>query len=70
MATAIDIGWSALGAFIVGLVFALIGAICAITTFFVNDTIQRESGSRSIFRNPNIDERSDSNRIDYTPAHK
>jgi hypothetical protein len=69
MATAIDIGWSALGALIVGLVFALAGAVIAGITFVINDVLNgKRADSRSVSHTQKNQHRN-SQRIHYTATH-
>jgi hypothetical protein len=74
VATAVDIAWSALGALIVGFVFALFGAFISAITFLINDALNRYRNrdveqSSSMFGNTEKNERRYRHRIHYTATH-
>jgi hypothetical protein len=74
LATASDIVWSALGALIVGFVFALFGAFFCAITFLANDALNRNRESKSAQSSSMIaktekNERRNRHRIHYTATH-
>lgn len=73
LSTAGDIAWSALGALLVGFVFALFGAFISAITFLANDALQSHRRSQSeqdsSVGNSEINERRNSQRIHHPAAH-